>query len=215
MGGFFNFDLRSIILSLPGLLIALSFHEYAHARAATALGDDTPRLMGRLTIDPLAHLDPLGTLMMLLGGFGWAKPVQFNPARLRGNMRRGSMLVALAGPAMNLLLALVIYIGRALALRFLPNGMSEALDQIITTAAWFNVVLAVFNLIPIPPLDGSWVLQAVVPWQARHSLDNLQRVGPMLLILLVVTGVVGFVLGPVVSVVNGILVWISLAITRL
>ncbi len=208
-------DLQSIILSLPGLLIALSFHEYAHARAATALGDDTPRLMGRLTIDPLAHLDPLGTLMMLLGGFGWAKPVQFNPVHLRGNMRRSSMLVALAGPAMNLLLAFVIYTGRGLALRFLPNGLSEALDGIITEAAWLNVALAVFNLIPIPPLDGSWVLQAIVPWQARRGLDNLQRVGPGLLILLVISGAISFVLMPAVIAVNSVLIWVSAVITGL
>ncbi|MHB8945730.1 MAG: site-2 protease family protein, partial [Bacillota bacterium] len=200
---------------LPGLLIALSFHEYAHARAATALGDDTPRLMGRLTIDPLAHLDPLGTLMMLLGGFGWAKPVQFNPARLRGNMRRSSMLVALAGPAMNLLVAFVIYTGLAVALRFLPNGVSTELNQIIMYAAWLNVTLAVFNLIPIPPLDGSWVLQALVPWQARRSLESLQRVGPGLLILLVVTGAIGSVLSPVISAVDSLLVWVATTIVHL
>ncbi|MHB8926344.1 MAG: site-2 protease family protein [Bacillota bacterium] len=205
MGGFF--DLRSIILSLPGLLIALSFHEYAHARAATALGDDTPRLAGRLTLDPLAHLDPLGTLMILLGGFGWARPVQFNPVRLRGNMRRSSMLVALAGPAMNLVLAFVLYTGYDLALRFVPGGFPGDVSQIIVSAAYLNVILAVFNLLPIPPLDGSWVLQAFLPWQARRKLEGLQRGGPTLLILLVVTGAVSFVLSPVVGVVHLVITW--------
>jgi len=213
MGRFF--DLRTMILTIPGLLVALSFHEYAHARAATALGDDTPRLAGRLTLDPLAHLDPLGTVLILLGGFGWAKPVPFNPLRLRGNMRRGSMLVALAGPAMNLALALVLYTGQGLFWRFAPGGLPGDVDLMITQAAYLNVVLAVFNLIPIPPLDGSWVLGAVLPRGAARGLEGLQRTGPMLLMLLVVFGAVSVVLTPVVGLVNNFLIWAAKTVAGL
>lgn len=207
-------DIRTLALTIPGLLIAFSFHEYAHARAATALGDDTPRLAGRLTLDPMAHLDPIGILLLLLAGFGWAKPVPINPLRMRGNMRRSSMLVALAGPAMNLALAFLFYLALNIAIRVVPDLSPNILD-LLYYAAGINVSLAVFNLIPIPPLDGSWVLRSLLPWQASRRFDDLQRMGPALLMVLVITGGISFILYPAVSFVDIILQTAAHAITRL
>ncbi|HEY3314341.1 MAG TPA: site-2 protease family protein [Bacillota bacterium] len=207
-------DIRTLALTIPGLLIAFSFHEYAHARAATALGDDTPRLAGRLTLDPMAHLDPIGILLLLVAGFGWAKPVPINPLRLRGNMRRSSMLVALAGPATNLVLAFVFYLLTGIVIRVAPN-LSPNVHDLLVLAAGLNVALAVFNLLPIPPLDGSWVLRALLPWEAARRYDELQRMGPVLLLILVATGGVSLILSPAVSFVNSLIATAAFAIAWL
>lgn len=175
------------LYAIPGLLAAIVLHELAHGYVADLLGDPTPRRQGRLTLNPLAHLDLIGLVMMWLFRFGWAKPVQVNAHNFR-NPRQGMMWVALAGPATNVLVAYV-----ALScLRFASGG---ALGQILYLAVVYNVYFAVFNLLPIPPLDGSRVLAAVSDAGSR-LVYSMERWGWIALLVLVYTGVINLVLGP-------------------
>jgi len=149
------------------LLISLPFHEFSHALAAYRLGDSTAKYMGRLTLNPLAHLDPFGALLILLAGFGWAKPTPYNPYNVRGG-KNGEVIIAIAGPISNLVLA----IAGALPLRYiLATGMDVPVIalNVLGTFVQLNVILAVFNFIPIPPLDGSKLLYAVLSPQAERQ----------------------------------------------
>ncbi|MBF8290712.1 MAG: peptidase [Chloroflexi bacterium] len=179
-------DLSPEWLIAAGLIIvvALPFHEFSHALAAHRLGDGTARLMGRLTLNPLAHIDPIGALLILIVGFGWAKPTPYNPFNLRGG-RNGEAIIALAGPVSNLVLA----IAAALPFRYIQaTGIDVPVFalEILVFFIRINVLLMVFNLIPIPPLDGSKVLYAIVDqetaWRLRPTLD---RYGPMILLAVV------------------------------
>ena len=163
------------------LLIALPVHELAHAAAATWLGDDTPRLQGRMTLNPLAHLDPMGAILILLTGFGWAKPVQWNPRNVRGDVRTASIVISLAGPMSNLLMATAAMA----ALSFFGLTAPAYVSGFLYWFASINVLLAVFNLIPVPPLDGSHVLFALIPGDTRMIRRQLSQYG-MLFIFLVV-----------------------------
>jgi Zn-dependent protease len=146
------------------ILFGFSIHEYSHAQAAYFLGDPTAKLQGRLTINPLAHFDPVGTLLIFIIGIGWGKPVPFNPYNLR-NQKWGPALVGLAGPASNFLMALII----GLPLRFL--GLSNPfLVSFFSVFVWINLILGIFNLLPIPPLDGSHILLAALP----PSMDKIK-----------------------------------------
>jgi Zn-dependent protease len=159
------------------LLAAITLHEFGHAYVADLLGDRMPRAMGRVTLNPVRHLDPLGTLFIFLVGFGWGKPVEFRPQAL-SSRRFGSAAVALAGPAMNLLLAL----GGGVAIRLLQGvGLLVQLAYLFTS---INVALAVFNLIPLPPLDGSRLLTIFLPPQRQNIVFWLDRYGFLLLIAL-------------------------------
>lgn len=153
------------------LLLALPLHEFAHAATAVALGDDTPRLQGRLSLNPLRHLDPVGAILILVSGFGWAKPVQWNPRNVNVDVRLASVVIAIAGPLTNLLLAIVSFI---LLGRF-GTSLGPVLVDFLYFFASINVLLAVFNLIPVPPLDGSHVLFALLPgdtWRLRAQLSQ-------------------------------------------
>jgi Zn-dependent protease len=188
----FNIDIYQLILWLPGVIIALTLHEYAHGRTADWLGDPTPRYQGRLTLNPLAHLDPLGFLLLLIVHFGWAKPVQVNPLNFRGDRHRGMMLVSLAGPGMNLLVAFTGALITALAI---PAGSTGYLPVVFSYIIVINIYLALFNLIPVPPLDGSQILAGLL--RNDGIVYSLQRYGYIILLLLIFTGLVGGVLGPV------------------
>ncbi len=159
------------------LVFAITIHEFAHAWAAERLGDPTPRLMGRLTLNPLAHLDPLGTIMLLVARFGWGKPVQFDPFNLR-HPRRDSAIISLAGPVSNLLLAIFCSLFLRLSL---DNWIIGLLDNLII----MNVVLAVFNLVPIHPLDGFKIVGGILPEEYARQWAELEGYGMIFLIILI------------------------------
>lgn len=163
------------------LLVAITIHEFAHAYMADRLGDPTPRLQGRLTLNPLAHLDPLGTLMLLIIRIGWGKPVQFDPYNLQ-NPKRDSALISFAGPLSNLILATAL----AILLRFTSAPFSPIgfLAAFIPPFIFLNVILAIFNLIPIHPLDGGKILVGLLPDKDAYHVDQfLKRYGIFLLLL--------------------------------
>lgn len=190
----FNFDFITIMASLPGLVMALVFHEYAHARVAVALGDDTPRYMGRLTLNPLAHIDPIGMIMLFLVRFGWAKPVMINPSNFR-NPRRDDVLVSIAGPAANLILAFIALLAMYIlnALNFLN---SQGLVSVLSLTVLYNINFAIFNMLPIPPLDGSHVVAAVLPRTLSYTYQKLSNYGFIILIVLIYTPFLSMVLIP-------------------
>jgi Zn-dependent protease len=170
------------------LIIGFSVHEFSHAWVADYFGDDTPRFQGRLTLNPLAHLDVLGSLMLLFAGFGWAKPVQVNLYALERRSKAAPMLVALAGPVSNLLLALVGAI--PLRLELVQPTVSfttllPTLYNLLLTFVYFNLVLMIFNLIPLFPLDGEKVLHYFLPYEGQRFMDNMRRysIGPLLVVL--------------------------------
>ena len=167
----------SLIIWAIALLIAITIHEFSHALAADKLGDPTASLAGRISLNPLKHLDPIGTLMLLFFRFGWGKPVPFDPFNLR-HPKRDSALISLAGPASNLILATLL----ALLIRFLPSVLSVLAIPLII----MNINLAVFNLLPIPPLDGAKILYGFLPrsWADEYN-DFMGSYGSILLILLI------------------------------
>jgi Zn-dependent protease len=173
------------------LVIAFTLHEYAHAWTATQFGDYTAMDAGRLTLNPLSHLDPVGTLMLILVGFGWAKPVPINPAIIRRNNPAGVMWVSLAGPLSNLLMALAA----AMPLRFSlvditqPSGaIFPSLGFFLLTFVLINITLFIFNLLPLAPLDGEKVLSFFLPRSWQPALDGIRRYSPMILLLLIFVG---------------------------
>lgn len=170
---------------LAGALVgALGLHEYAHALAADLQGDRLPRAMGRLTPNPVRHLDPLGTICILVAGFGWARPVEFRPQAL-SSKRFGAAIVALAGPMMNLLLALIGGFGFVLSYE---SGLPDSVFIFFYLFTGINVLLAVFNLVPLPPLDGSRLLTIFLPPDKQRIVFFLDRYGMLILLALVFFG---------------------------
>lgn len=195
-----NFSLEGLLISLPAILLALSFHEFSHGFVAYKMGDPTPKYQGRLTLNPMAHLDPIGTLLLIFARFGWAKPVMVNPLNFRGNKQRGMLLVALAGPVSNLLLA---FLGGLLLYLVLKYNMHEYWKGLTFEFLKINVSLALFNLIPVPPLDGSKILAGLLPSSIQHLVYQLEAYGPIILILLIITNALDKILWPlVVTVIN-------------
>jgi Zn-dependent protease len=175
--------LLMMAIAIPIFIVSITLHELAHAATADALGDPTPREHGRLTFNPLAHLDPLGTLMLVISsmagvGFGWAKPVPVKTHLLRWE-RLGNVMVSAAGPLTNLILA-ALAIG---ALKYFPDMPYGSAIWLIT-AATLNVVLTVLNLLPIPPLDGSHILEAVLPQRMQPAYQEYAKVGPLIFLVL-------------------------------
>lgn len=188
----FGFD-ADMIFRIPALLIALTVHEYAHARAAVMLGDPTPRFSGRLTLNPVAHLDPIGLLMLWLFRFGWAKPVPINPNNFT-NYRQGMFIVSLAGPVSNMVLALITALVIGVLAKF--HLLSGDWVKVLWMTYSYNIILAVFNLLPIPPLDGSKVLASLLPGRQGYMFEQIEQYGPFILIALVYIGVIGTILYP-------------------
>lgn len=196
------FDPLSWLLYLPGILIGITVHEYFHALAADRAGDPTPAYAGRLTLNPLAHLDWLGFLLLVFAGFGWARPVPVNPRNFQGNRRLQMALVSLAGPAANLLVAFTGFLVYYLSFPATSAAEYGSGVQMLWALIRINVVLAVFNLIPVPPLDGSKILAAFLPPTAERSFWLLERYGTLILVLLIFSGFIGHFLGPAVRLIS-------------
>ena len=205
-----NFDLPSLIqqlaIQLPPLLFALTVHELAHGWVAFRLGDPTAKMAGRLTMNPLKHLDPLGVLAFVIMKIGWAKPVPVDPRYFR-NPQKDMLLVALAGPGANVLLALAsALLARVLvSVPVLPLFVLQPLVGMLVASVWINIMLAVFNIIPIPPLDGSKVLMGVLPPEAARSFARIEPFGFFILLALFYTGVIGAIILPIIRFSNNLL----------
>lgn len=180
------------------LIISLSIHEFAHAYTADRLGDNTPRLLGRVTLNPLAHLDPVGTLLILFAGFGWGRPVPFNPINL-SDPKKHSALIAFAGPLSNFIMASVL----ALIFHLLP--LNSLVSNFLYLTIFYNVALGVFNLIPIAPLDGSKVVEGFLPPSLHIQWLQIQRYGIFLLMILIFTDGTNVVVMPLVKFITSLL----------
>ncbi|HID95384.1 MAG TPA: site-2 protease family protein [Candidatus Latescibacteria bacterium] len=194
--------LVQLLLAAPPILFALSIHEYAHGLVADRFGDPTARLMGRLTLNPLAHLDPLGTLMIFLVHFGWAKPVPVDPYNLR-DPKRDMIWISLAGPTANILAAALC--GVVFRILLFWGLEVPVLLWMLRFGVFINLILAFFNLIPIPPLDGSKILMGLLPADKEYKFRQLERYGPMILVGVILLGywsrvpVVAFLISPFVN----------------
>ena len=196
--------LTDLILRIPGLLLALTVHEVAHGWIADKMGDPTARYDGRLSINPLAHMDLFGTICLLFFHFGWAKPVPINPRNFR-NKRWGTVAVSLAGPFSNFILALVMGLLFGAVTKYLSPGMLfEFLVGILNYAVIMNIGLMIFNLIPIPPLDGSKILMEFLPPKYKFKMYAIERYFSIILLVLVYTGI----LSPVLSYFSGKVIWL-------
>ena len=205
-----NFDINTLIqqlaIQLPPLLFALTVHELAHGWVAFRLGDPTAKMAGRLTMNPLKHPDPLGVLAFVIMKIGWAKPVPVDPRYFR-NPQKDMLLVALAGPGANVLLALAsALLARVLvSVPVLPLFVLQPLVGMLVASVWINIMLAVFNIIPIPPLDGSKVLMGVLPPEAARSFARIEPFGFFILLALFYTGVIGALILPIIRFSNNLL----------
>lgn len=197
----------SLLLTLPAVVIAITFHEYAHANAADKLGDTTPRHQGRLTLNPISHLDLFGFLLLMFAGIGWGKPVQVNPNNYTSNRSRGfcDAMVALAGPLMNFFIALIACI-LYLAIYYFGSGIaffSTTFGSIITTflavLMSINIGLGVFNLIPLPPLDGEKIFKNILPYRVKQWLDNNYATLSAMFMILWFFGILEVIVSPVVA----------------
>ncbi len=193
--------IQQIAIMAPPFLLAITFHEFCHGYVAWRLGDPTAQNAGRLTMNPLKHLDPLGVLAFIVMRIGWAKPVPVNASYFR-NPVKDMMWVAAAGPAANLALALV----SAVAMKFLvmtesfvPNGVLVPLYNMVAVSIWFNLVLCFFNLLPIPPLDGSRIITHFLPIRGAMLFHRLEPFGFILLLVLFYTGVIPKLIMPVTN----------------
>jgi Zn-dependent protease len=184
-------QIQTLLLIAPPILLALTFHEYAHAYVSNRLGDDTAKQSGRLSLNPLRHLDPLGTIMIFLVHFGWAKPVPVNPYRLK-NPKKDMLWISAAGPFANIVLAL--FSGILLRLLIATGGASDQtsimglLIYVVFMSLQINLALAVFNILPIAPLDGSKILSGLLPDGFGKMFYIMERYGPFILLGLIIFG---------------------------
>ncbi|MDQ1240628.1 MAG: hypothetical protein QG577_2814 [Thermodesulfobacteriota bacterium] len=211
-----NFDLArfftELTIIIPGFLLAITVHEFAHGYIAYRLGDPTAKLAGRLTFNPISHLDLFGTIALVLVKIGWAKPVPVDPRNLR-NPKTDMLWISLAGPAANMVtaigLAVIVHVlvavlwgkpaGEMVEIIFLP------LLKILYWGVHINIILAVFNLIPVPPLDGFSILTGILPYRQAYMLEQLQPYGVFALLLLLMTGIVSYIVFPPVLFIRGLL----------
>ena len=202
-------NLLELLLGIPGVLVAITFHEYAHALAAYKLGDDTAKQQGRLTLNPFKHTDPIGILMLLFLGFGWGRPVQIDSRNLNRKMSvsKATAIISFAGPAANFILAVLFSIITALALKF---GWLDAIDsraantivEILATTIRVNIGLGVFNLIPLPPLDGSKILAHFLPFKAREWFESNEQIFYFIFLFIWITGFAGTIIAPAIKIIS-------------
>lgn len=203
--GLFTFnsaELISTLLILPGLVLGLTIHEYSHARMSYKLGDPTPEREGRLTLNPLRHMDIMGTICLLFAGFGWGKPVTIDPTYYR-NPAKDSMKVALAGPVSNFILAFILFLLEAIVYMAVPSGkVADLLILVLYLGAYINLSLGVFNLLPFPPLDGSKIFGYFLKGKAKAFLWNLEKYSWIILIILFATKLPSLIITPVVNAIS-------------
>ncbi|MDR3629580.1 MAG: site-2 protease family protein [Desulfocapsaceae bacterium] len=205
-------SLSELILLAPPLLFALTMHEFAHGCVASFFGDPTAKMQGRLTLNPLKHLDPIGTLAFFFISFGWARPVPVNPNYFR-NPRKDMLWVALAGPATNIVIAVVSAMAVKLvilAASIVPSteislAILKPLAEMLVASVWINLVLCIFNFLPIPPLDGSRILAGVLPEHLARPYAALDRYGFIILILLMYTKTISHLIMPIILFANRLL----------
>lgn len=194
-------------ISLPAIFLAITVHEYAHGWTAYRCGDPTAKIAGRLTLNPLAHLDIIGALCLLLFRFGWAKPVPVNFSMLK-NPKRDMIFVSIAGIAANLLIAIISALIVRIMMQFIPNiefgGFAAIADKILRPvllmlgmSVGINLALAIFNILPVPPLDGSKILMALLPYQSAYQYAKLEKYGFIILMVLMVTGIIQIIMLPI------------------
>lgn len=195
-----------LLLTLPAVIIAITFHEFAHANAADKLGDTTPRNQGRLTLNPLSHLDPFGFFLMMFAHIGWGKPVQINPNNFNSNKSRSfcEAMVSLAGPLMNFFLAIVccvayILIDTFASAQFTNGVIGWSLTYLLNILITVNIGLGVFNLIPLPPLDGEKIFRNFLPYKAKDWLTRNYQTLYTVFLLLWIFGVLELIVAPVIS----------------
>ena len=207
-----GFDLLGLLLTIPGVLVAITFHEYAHAFAADKLGDDTARTQGRLSLNPLAHLDPIGVIMLIFAHIGWGKPVQINPNNFTRKMSitTAEAIVSIAGPIMNFILAIlftiIFYLLQIFAYDFaLTVQTGNIIMTMIQYAIVVNIGLGVFNLIPLPPLDGSKILMAFLPYNAKRWFENHTQIFYIIFLVIWITPLSGMLISvPITAITKGI-----------
>ncbi len=199
-------SLLSLVLTLPAVIIAMTFHEYAHAFAADKLGDNTPRQQGRLTLNPLKHIEPVGFFLLLFAGFGWGRPVEINTNRFNKNMdkSKGEAIISFAGPLMNIILAIVSAFILGVILKFnllakLQMQYAEIVIIFMMQLLYINLGLGIFNLIPLPPLDGSKILRHFLPYNAKVWFDNNQYIFYIAFIVIWVLGLASYIVSPAIS----------------
>ncbi|ARU63150.1 hypothetical protein CBW65_20815 [Tumebacillus avium] len=194
-----GFDMDDLLFRVIAFLIAITVHELGHAFVAYRLGDPTPKREGRITLNPVAHMDLLGTLMILFGPFGWAKPVSFNPYNFRGNKRVGKILTTVAGPLANFITAIIFCF---LLVFFFNLGIEDEVwtgfvIRLVEAVVSLNLILGLFNLVPIPPLDGYWIVRDLLPQRLALKLHPVEKYGPFVLLLAVVFGFTSVVILPI------------------
>jgi len=193
-------NVQSILYALPALLLTITLHELAHGFVAYKLGDPTAKDMGRLTLNPLKHIDPVGFLALIILRFGWAKPVPYNPNYFK-NRRLGTFLVSIAGPLMNIVLALL-----SLVVMVLLNDSTSIWNTLFEMMFLYNVIFAVFNSLPIPPLDGSKILASILPNPLESLFWKYEKYGYVILLVLIFTNVLELVLNPLITITMNLLI---------
>lgn len=211
--------LLNLVLTIPGVLVAITFHEFAHAFVADKLGDDTPRNQGRLSLNPLAHMDPIGSLLLLFAGFGWGKPVKVDSKNYKRTitMEKGDALVSIAGPLMNFILAIVFTIITCIVVNatssriiLVGNDMAVLAQEpaielglkILIYAVITNIGLGIFNLIPLPPLDGSKIIKPILPSKVKNFFINNEYIFYIIFVAIWLTGIASMIISPIISATN-------------
>ncbi len=199
----------NILITLPAVIVAITFHEFAHANAADKLGDTTPRNQGRLTLNPLSHLDPFGFILLMFAHIGFGKPVQINPNNFTSNKSRGfcNAIVALAGPLMNFFIAIVaciaiVLLDKLASITFISSFAGQILGLFLYMLITINIGLGVFNLIPLPPLDGEKIFRNLLPYNVQEWLDRNYQTLYTIFLILWIFGFLGLIVSPVINVIS-------------
>lgn len=211
-------QILALLLSIPGVLIAITFHEYAHAWTAYKLGDDTAKSQGRLSLNPLKHMDPIGIVMLLFLGFGWGRPVEIDSRNFNRNIsvRKAEAIVSIAGPLANFILAIVFSAIYGVLIKFnaltsMDTRTALTIITILQSIISINIGLGVFNLIPLPPLDGSKIFLPILPRNAKTWFINNQQIFYIIFLIIWITGIAGTIISPAItSIYYGLMKLVSL-----